>query len=104
MKTELKVGIFAILVILILSYMTFKVSDLGVAWKKGYVLYVKFDNISGLDEKSRVKVAGVDAGVVSEVDLEAGKAKLSLLIEPDVTIYEDAVSCALGRHTRQEHS
>jgi phospholipid/cholesterol/gamma-HCH transport system substrate-binding protein len=90
MKTELKVGIFAILVILILSYMTFKVSGLGVAWKKGYVLYVIFDNISGLDEKSRVKVAGVDAGVVSSVDLEKGKAKLSLLMKPDVTIYENA--------------
>ncbi|UCF87615.1 MAG: MCE family protein, partial [Nitrospiraceae bacterium] len=90
MKTELKVGIFAILVILILSYMTFKVSDLGVAWKKGYVLHVMFDNISGLDEKSRVKVAGVDAGIVSGVTLEAGKAKLTLLMEPDVTIYENA--------------
>lgn len=90
MKTELKVGIFAIFVVIILAYMTFKVSGLGVAWKKGYVLHVQFDNISGLDEKSRVKVAGVDAGVVSEVALVDGKAQLKLMMKPDIVIYEDA--------------
>jgi len=90
MKTELKVGIFAIIVIVLLSYMTFKISGLGVAWKKGYKLHVVFDNISGLDEKSRVKIAGVNAGVVGKVWLEEGKAKLTLLINPDVVIYEDA--------------
>jgi phospholipid/cholesterol/gamma-HCH transport system substrate-binding protein len=90
MKTELKVGIFAIFVVIILAYMTFKVSGLGVAWKKGYRLHVIFENISGLDEKSRVKVAGVDAGIVSSVGLKEGKAKLTLLIRPDVVIYQDA--------------
>jgi phospholipid/cholesterol/gamma-HCH transport system substrate-binding protein len=90
MKTELKVGLFAIVVILILSYMTFKVSGLGVAWKKGYRLYVTFDNVSGLDEKSRVKVAGVDSGAVEKIQLKEGKAEITLLIYPDVKIYEDA--------------
>ncbi len=90
MKTELKVGLFAVIVIILLAYMTFQVSGLGVAWKKGYTLYVVFDNISGLDEKSRVKVAGVDAGVVGNVRLKNGMAKLSLLIDPDVKIYADA--------------
>lgn len=90
MKTELKVGIFAIVVIFILSYMTFKVSGLGVAWKRGYRLYVMFDNISGLDEKSRVKVAGVDSGIVQKVRLKEGKAELTILLEPDIKIYKDA--------------
>ncbi len=90
MRTELKLGIFAIAVIIILSYMTLKVSGLGVPWKKGYRLYVMFDNVSGLDEKSRVKVAGVDAGVVGEVGLKGNKAKLTLLIMSDIKIYEDA--------------
>ncbi len=90
MKTELKVGIFAIVVIILLSYMTFKVSGLGVSWKKGYRLNVVFDNISGLDEKSRVKVAGVVSGIVERVRLKQGKAELTLLMEPNVKIYEDA--------------
>src|SRR4030065_592643 len=90
MKTELKVGLFAIIVILILSYMTFKVGGLGITLKKGYRLYVVFDDISGLDIKSRVKIAGVDAGIVEKIALKNGKAELTLLMEPDVKIYEDA--------------
>lgn len=90
MKTELKVGILAIVVLLILSYMTFKVSGWGITWKRGYRLYVVFDNISGLDEKSRVKVAGVDSGIVEKIQLKEGKAEIAILIDSDVKIYEDA--------------
>jgi phospholipid/cholesterol/gamma-HCH transport system substrate-binding protein len=89
-KTELKVGIFAIVVIILLSYMTFKVSSLGIAWKKGYRLYVTFDDVSGLDEKSRVKIAGVNSGIVENIILKDGKAEITLLMDPQVKIYDDA--------------
>ncbi|GBD95448.1 MAG TPA: MCE family protein [Nitrospirae bacterium] len=89
-STELKVGIFAIIVIFFLSYMTFKVGSLPLIWEKGYRLYVEFDDISGLDEQSRIKVAGVEAGVVEKIRLEDGKAKLTLLMNPDVKVYRNA--------------
>ncbi len=90
MKTELKVGIFAIIVILILSYMTFKVGGLGLTFKKGYRLSVVFDDVSGLDVKSKVKIAGVNSGVVEKIELKDGKAGLTLRMEPTVKVYEDA--------------
>jgi phospholipid/cholesterol/gamma-HCH transport system substrate-binding protein len=89
-STELKVGIFAIAVVIILSYMTFKVGKLPFMWEKGYRLHVEFDDISGLDERSRVKMAGVDAGIVEKISLVDGKAKLTLLISPDIKIYKNA--------------
>ena len=89
-STELKVGIFAIIVIIILSYMTFKVGRMTFMWEKGLKLYAVFDDISGLDEKSRIKVAGVDAGIVDKIVLENGKAKLTLLLNPDIKIYKNA--------------
>ena len=46
-STELKVGIFAIIVIIILSYMTFKVGRMTFMWEKGLKLYAVFDDISG---------------------------------------------------------
>ncbi|MBI4687733.1 MAG: MCE family protein [Nitrospirae bacterium] len=90
LSAELKVGLFAILVLLILSYMTFKVGGLGVAWKKGYRLHVIFDNISGLEEKSKVKVAGVDSGIIEKIQLREGKARLTILMNPEVEIHRDA--------------
>ncbi len=89
-STELKVGLFAIVVIVFLTYMTFKVGGLPLIWEKGYRLYVEFDDISGLDEQSRIKVAGVEAGIVEKIELIDGKAKLTLLINPDINIYRNA--------------
>lgn len=91
-STELKVGIFAIVVIIFLSYMTFKVINLPMIWEKGYRLYVEFDDVSGLDEQSRIKIAGVDAGIVEKIELINGKARLTLLLRPDITVYEDATA------------
>jgi len=91
-STELKVGIFAIIVIIFLSYITFKVGGLPLLWEKGYRLYVTLDDITGLDEQSRVKIAGVDTGVVEKIALEDGRARLTLLISPNIVIYEDAIA------------
>ena len=87
---ELKVGVFAIIVVLILSYMTFKVGGLPFTWNKGYRLYATFNDIKGLDDKSRIKISGVDSGTVEKIRLKDGKAELTLLMEPDVKIYSDA--------------
>lgn len=90
LSVELKVGIFAIIVIMVLTYMTFKVGSLPMIWEKGYRLYVLLDDTSGLDEKSRIKIAGVEAGVVDRIELEEGRAKITLLLNPDIKIYENA--------------
>ncbi|MBI4842819.1 MAG: MCE family protein [Nitrospirae bacterium] len=89
-SSELKVGIFAIIVIFILSYMTLKVGILSNILEKGYRLHVVFDNISGLDENSRIKIAGVDSGIVKKIELKNGRAELTLLIHPDKDIYQNA--------------
>ena len=88
-STELKVGIFAIVVLLALAFMTFKIGGLGGGWKKGYRLYLSFDNISGLEEKSKVKVAGVDAGIVERIVLSEGRARLIVLLKPEIEIHKD---------------
>ncbi len=90
--TEFKVGLFALVVLAILSYMTFKVS--GTEWlrREGYTVYVYFSNVAGLDEKTKVKVAGVDSGIIEEISLEGGKAKLKVRIFPEVTLYRDALA------------
>ena len=90
--TELKVGLFALIVLLILAYMTFKVS--GTEWlrREGYNVYVYFSNIAGLDEKTKIKVAGVDAGVIEKITLEGGRAKLRIRVYPEIKLYRDATA------------
>lgn len=91
LSLELKVGIFALIVLAILSFMTFRVG--GFEWVKkraGYTIYVDFKNIAGLDAKTKVKIAGVDAGVIESITLKDGKARLMLRMYPEVKLYSDA--------------
>ncbi len=92
MTTEVKVGIFALIVIGILSLMTFWVG--GLAWlkKPGYRVYAVFSNVSGLDKKSKVRVAGVEAGYIEDITLVDGEAKLTLRVNKGVTLYSDAAA------------
>lgn len=88
--TEVKVGIFALSILAILTYMTFKVGGFEWIKKKGYIVHAEFKNIAGLEEKTRIKVAGVDAGVLEKVQLKDGKADLTIRIDDGVVLYSDA--------------
>ncbi|MDA8156074.1 MAG: MlaD family protein [Actinomycetota bacterium] len=88
--TEVKVGIFALLVLALLSLMTFWVGGFNWLRKPGYKVYVYFNNAGGLDKKSRIRVAGVEAGQIEDIRLEGDKARLTLRVSPKVTLYSDA--------------
>lgn len=90
--TELKVGVFALIVIAVLSFMTFRVGGFEWAKKGGYAVYVDFKNIAGLDAKTKVKVAGVDAGEIEKIALRNGMARLTLRLNQDVRLYSDAMA------------
>lgn len=89
-STELKVGFFAIVVIAVLSYMTFMISGIDWTKKEGYTVYIYFKNVAGLDEKTKVKIAGVNAGVIETIELKEGRAKLTVRINKDVALYSDS--------------
>lgn len=90
LSTELKVGFFALIVMAILTFMTFRIGGLEWLKKEGYIVYVYFKNIAGLDEKTRVKIAGVDAGTIEKIELKEGRAKLTLRLYKDIQLYSDA--------------
>jgi ABC-type proline/glycine betaine transport system ATPase subunit len=39
-------------------------------------VYAKFDNISGVTKKAKIKIAGVDIGILRGISLEDSQAKL----------------------------
>ena len=78
LSTELKVGFFALFVLAVLAFMTFRVGGLEWMRKEGTPYYVSFKNIAGLDEKTKVKIAGVDAGIIEKIELKQGEARLMI--------------------------
>ncbi len=92
-STEAKVGLFVLIGLIILAYMSFKVGQQGFGLKKGYVITAVFDNVSGLEKKGAlVQMAGVEIGNVEDIRLQNGKALVTMRIHPDVKIPIDSTA------------
>ncbi|MDO9514836.1 MAG: MlaD family protein, partial [Syntrophales bacterium] len=89
-STEAKVGLFVLVALIILGYMSFRVGEQGFGMKKGYLVNVLFDNATGLGKDASVQIAGVEVGRVEDISLKNGKALVRLRILPDVMLEKDA--------------
>ena len=80
LRREFKIGIFAVIVIC--------VSWWGIKWLGGQnlllqsnIYYVYYDDVSGLQESSRVNLRGVEVGNVRDIVLESNRVKVEIAIE-----------------------
>ena len=90
-STNAKVGIFVALVLVLLFWITFKISSGTIFGRlKGYTLTAIFDNAQGLNTKTRVYLAGIQIGYVEDIKLHDDKALVVLRIMPDIQIEENA--------------
>lgn len=90
MNTAAKVGVFFVLVLVIAGFLIWKIEDLRVGKGKAQRVTVQFQDVSGLDEKSAVRVAGVRVGKVDKIHLENGKAYVDVELERDVALRQGA--------------
>ena len=88
-SAEAKVGVFVVIGIVILGYMSMKVGKFTFGRAAGYDVEVYFDSVSGLVEDVQVEIAGVEVGRVRKISLENGKALVVLRINSDVILTKD---------------
>ncbi len=90
---EFKAGLFIILCILGLVYITYSTGKLDIR-NKGYNIYVAFDEISGLENKAPVMLNGLEVGKVEEItpvyDNDKIYILLKLWIKNEVKVGRDA--------------
>lgn len=87
----MKVGIFAVIIIVILAYATVKVSDRTVTSAGGYDLSVTLPNVTGLKMKAPIELAGVPVGVIKKIELlENNRARVTFLIDNKVKLPLDS--------------
>jgi len=89
---ELGVGLFLLIGLLCLGYLSFKLGNVHLWDTSDYEVFAKFSNIAGLKEKATVTVAGVTVGQVKEIQLKDAQAHLTLNIHKGVTLEEDAIA------------
>src|SRR3989304_499001 len=90
LKTEVKVGIFVVLGILFLAYMTVNIEKIQVGGERGYNVYAMLDTAQGLVKNTTVKTAGVEIGRITDISLTDRKAKLTINLPYHIKIRKDA--------------
>jgi len=93
MTPETKVGIVVLGGIIILFYLSFRLTGLTL-FQDGEKeqITVFFDSIAGVQEQSIVKLAGVPIGKISEILLENNRARVNISIEQGVQIPDDSTA------------
>jgi phospholipid/cholesterol/gamma-HCH transport system substrate-binding protein len=92
-KTEIRVGIFVLIAIGIFFFMTMQIGVFRLDRGNYKLQLIYFDDVSGLEKKATVKIAGVDVGWVERVELVGDtpyKAKAYVRILKKYTLYADA--------------
>ncbi len=89
---ELAVGIFVVLGIIAMAYLSISLGDVEVFGNRGYPVYAEFDSTSGLKSGADVEIAGVVVGRVDSITLKDYASLVRLNIYPDVKIPEDSIA------------
>ena len=91
MKTEAKVGLFITLSLLFLFGLLSQLSSFDNLFQKGYPISAKINDGSGLKDKAKVKLKGVDIGYVEKVTLLDNDVVTKLMIDEGVKIPTDSI-------------
>lgn len=96
-STEAKVGIFVVVAIALLGYMTLRLGKFQIGEPAGYTVWAVFDSASGLKSDAPVEMAGIPIGKVSGVGLYEGKARISMRIHEDVPLASNVTALVRTR-------
>jgi phospholipid/cholesterol/gamma-HCH transport system substrate-binding protein len=89
---ELGVGVFLLVGLACLGYLSFKLGKVQLFGSSDYKVYATFTTTGGLKEQAPVTEAGVGIGHVGDIRLKDGMAKVTLWIHKNVRLEDDVIA------------
>lgn len=91
---ELYVGVFVLIGLLCVGYLTVVLGGVRLFSPKGSILYAYFTSVSGLKTGASIEMAGVEIGNVSDIMLDKTRleAKVAFRINPGIQLSEDSIA------------
>lgn len=87
---EAKVGVFVLVGLAMLAYMTLRLGQFDLGEAEGYRVWALFDQAGGLKVGAPVEMAGIGIGTVEKIGLDNGRARLTMRIREGVPLAADA--------------
>ena len=93
-SNETIAGIFVVIGLLCLGYMTVQLGNVSIFGDDSYSLYARFTSVSGLRVGNPVEMLGMEIGKVSrfKMDQEEQLAVVELKIKNVIDVYDDAIA------------
>ena len=91
---EAVVGIFVVIGLVCIGYMTVKLGNVGFFGDNTYSLFAKFSTVTGLREGNPVIMLGLDIGKVEKftMDQENQQVEVHFKINKGIEVYDDAIA------------
>ncbi len=90
---DLLVGLFVLLGLGLIAYLSLQVGGLSVRDSGGFILYATFDDIGGLSPRSSVRIGGVRVGRVEAIGLDADlRARVQLDLDRELELPVDSAA------------
>jgi len=91
---ETVVGIFVVLGLILIGYMTLKLGHVSLLGDDNYSLIAHFNSVSGLRVGNPVEILGIQVGKVDTItmDQKNQKAIVEIKIKKGINIYDDAIA------------
>lgn len=91
---ETAVGIFVVIGLFCVGYMTVKLGNVSLLGDDSYSLFARFTSVSGLRTGSAIQMLGIEIGRVDKLtmDQENQMAVVEFRINKGIKIYDDAIA------------
>jgi len=91
---ETTAGIFVVIGLVCIVYMTVKLGHVSFLGEDTYPLYAKFTTVSGLRTGSPVDMMGIEVGRVERLTLDQQNqmAMVEIRVQRDIKVYDDAIA------------
>lgn len=91
-RLEFVVGVFVLVGIVCLGYLSIKLGKLELIGGDVYEVVAQFNTASGLKAGSSVEIAGVEVGRVRAITLNDDRAAVTLAVDKKVKLYTDTIA------------
>jgi phospholipid/cholesterol/gamma-HCH transport system substrate-binding protein len=91
-KVNIAVGVFILLGMLALGYLSIKLGRVTILPGGGYQVVADFPSVGGLRSGASVEIAGVEVGRVESIGLADYQARVVLRLNSDVKLQEDTIA------------
>jgi phospholipid/cholesterol/gamma-HCH transport system substrate-binding protein len=91
-KLELVVGMFVLIGMICLAYLSVKLGKLEVIGGHRYEVTAEFTSASGLKAGASIEIAGVEVGRVKSISLKEDRADVVMAIRDGIPLFDDSIA------------